>query len=241
MQAENCIDGRNLLIAMKLGERIQTAIKRVGTQKDFEKVSGIAVRTLSDYINDYSSPKVETLQKIADLTSTDLRWLIFGDDHIPSEQVASGVGVLLPQAADGMTPVPVFQVRASAGNGLAVLSQAVDDWFSVPQDFLTRLVGQGARVGAMQAVGDSMEPNIRDGDLMLVRFDISRIREDGVYVVSYDGEIRVKRLTVNMGEVVLSSDNPRYKDQRIARAEADERLIVHGMVFWTGGVIRAGR
>lgn len=86
-----------------------------------------------------------------------------------------------------------------------------------------------------------MEPGIRDGDLMIVRFDIDRIRDDGVYVISYDGDIRVKRLTVNLGEVILSSDNPRYQDQRIKRTEADERLIVHGQVFWSGGAIRAGR
>lgn len=86
-----------------------------------------------------------------------------------------------------------------------------------------------------------MEPTIRDGDLMLVRFDIDRIVNDGVYVVAYDGDIRVKRLTVNLGQIILSSDNERHRDQLIPRSEADERLIVHGMVFWAGGAIRGGR
>lgn len=224
-----------------LGDRIKIAAKAVGGQTKLAELLPVSPTTMGAYITGKTSPQVEVVERIANLTGRSARWLLFGDDHIASEQVAAGLSPIRPAVEAGMVPVPVFQVQASAGNGLAVLSQAVDDYFSLPSDWLSRHVGPNARVGVMQAVGDSMEPNIRDGDLMLVRFDISSIREDGVYVVSYDGEIRVKRLTVNLGEVVLSSDNPRYRDQRVPRIEADERLVVHGMVFWTGGVIRAGR
>jgi phage repressor protein C with HTH and peptisase S24 domain len=192
-----------------------------------------------------TNPRVDMAAKIATRLDVSLGWLVGIDDHIPSETVASQLGqrsfgteLSVPPSHVG---VPLFSARAAAGNGRAVLSQDVDDYFSLSRDWLYRLVPHGTRVGVMQCDGDSMEPTIRDGDLMIVRFDIDKIRNDGVYVISYEGEIRVKRLTIHLGEVVLSSDNDRYAAERIKREVAEQHLIIHGIVFWSGGSIRAGR
>jgi phage repressor protein C with HTH and peptisase S24 domain len=202
---------------------------------------GVKETTLKSWFAD-ATPSFDMAAKVAKAYGKSLDWLYgYEDGHIPSEQIgfSEGQSTFVPAPTTTHIAAAFFEARASAGNGLAVLSQSVEEHFSLPRDWLARLVPANTPIGLMQAVGHSMEPTIRDGDVMIVRFDIDHIKNDGIYIVSYDGEIRVKRLTVNLGEVVLTSDNERHADQIIPRTQADERLKVHGLVFWAGGTLRS--
>lgn len=64
---------------------------------------------------------------------------------------------------------------------------------------------------ALRVTGDSMIPNMYDGDLIVIN-TVSTTPKDGVpFLVSYEGEIVVKRLVRDDGLWWLTSDNP---DQR---------------------------
>lgn len=104
--------------------------------------------------------------------------------------------------------------------------------------WLSRYVPPNTPVSMIEVTGDSMEPTLRDGDILLVRHDIERddIARGGVFVLAVDGYIMVKRLQVGpKGELWVLSDNERYKPITVPADELADRVIPHARVFWSGG------
>jgi len=58
--------------------------------------------------------------------------------------------------------IPRCAIHASAGGGSVVLSEEVEDYFTVSHDCLSNYLPKGAKGGIIEARGDSMEPTIAD-------------------------------------------------------------------------------
>ena len=87
----------------------------------------------------------------------------------------------------------------------------------------------------LTAKGDSMEPTIRDGDVLLVDTSIDSLINHGIYVLVYAGLVLVKRVTKRMdGSVLIRSDNREAYDDEIVAADATHDLIIAGRVMWFG-------
>lgn len=67
----------------------------------------------------------------------------------------------------------------------------------------------------LRVCGDSMEPNIRNGDLVLME-KTSGLGTDGkIYAVTLNGESTLKRVFVRGKTVELRADNPSYQPYKI--------------------------
>lgn len=67
------------------------------------------------------------------------------------------------------------------------------------------------RMLAMRVTGDSMIPNMYDGDLIVINTEQTTPKQGVAFLASYEGEVVVKRLVRDDGLWWLTSDNP---DQR---------------------------
>ncbi|WPY94712.1 S24 family peptidase [Limimaricola variabilis] len=82
--------------------------------------------------------------------------------------------------------------------------------------------------------GDSMEPGLSDGDLVLLDRGERPFVNSRVYgLVDIDGEIRVKRVEkVGGGQILLRSDNPTFETE--VRGPEDARHVkIIGRVVWS--------
>lgn len=71
---------------MGIGQRIQTTADAVGTQQKLADAVNVSLRTMSSYINESSSPKLDMLEEIAQIGGVSLEWLVFGEGAaIPTE------------------------------------------------------------------------------------------------------------------------------------------------------------
>jgi phage repressor protein C with HTH and peptisase S24 domain len=87
------------------------------------------------------------------------------------------------------------------------------------------------------AVGESMEPAIRSGDLLLLDTTDRRFRNFGIYVIEVRGERLVKRVQRKFdGSLILISDNGLYQPESIPADLAKEVQVV-GRVIWRGGQV----
>lgn len=234
---------RIFAIAMSdIGQRIKEAADKVGGLNRLAEITGIARRTLGDYTSGATEPKSTALASIARATDTDLNWLL-RDDYPVGLGLSPGSG----RFVSDQVMLPQYDVQASAGSGALVVSPDVSEYFAVGRDWLRRnLPGwapSNAVVGVLEGSGDSMEPTIRDGDLIMVVQDVDwRIVErGGVFVFSLDHDrLLLKRLEVMInGDLSIISDNKNYATQTIPMADIQHRIIVHGQVFFVGGKPRS--
>ena len=70
--------------------------------------------------------------------------------------------------------------------------------------------------------GRSMEPTMRDGDILMVDKSIEP-KINSVVIAAVNGEMTVKRLTEVNGKLTLSADNPKYPTVNVE--DFDESMI----------------
>ena len=71
--------------------------------------------------------------------------------------------------------------------------------------------------------GRSMEPHMRDGDVLMVNKSIEP-KVGKVVIAAINGEMTVKRLSVVDGQMTLTADNPNYPDVRVG--DFDKSMIL---------------
>lgn len=81
------------------------------------------------------------------------------------------------------------------------------------------------------ASGDSMEPTFVDGSVLMVDRGVSTIKLDGVYVLSKQDQLFVKRVQRHLdGTMTIKSDNPSYSPTTLKEVDAS-KLTVLGRVL----------
>ena len=134
------------------------------------------------------------------------------------------------QDAARMRPRPFARdMLAAAGHGAPVFDESNELQIAIADDALASWAKPDAIV-FIRAVGDSMLPTVRDGDLLAV--DSTRLDPlDGqVFVVYTDAGLVVKRLRKGAGNRWrLTSDNGAYEARPITQGD---RIV--GQVAWTG-------
>lgn len=102
--------------------------------------------------------------------------------------------------------VPILDQGLSAGKGQLLPD---DDnpigYIAVPKE----LKRYGNKLAAIYVNGDSMEPTLQRGDLVVC--DSCGWDGDGIYALRMDGCGYVKRLARKPGKLVVISDNPKYE------------------------------
>lgn len=141
-------------------------------------------------------------------------------------------------AEKAMVLLPRLDVEAAAGAGAVVASEQVAEMVAFSAAWLRerQITPRSARI--LTARGDSMEPTIRNGDLLIVDTAIEMAVDNGIYCIAYNGLLLVKRLFVmRAGGLVISSDNKLAgRDEEIPPHEVPD-LHIAGRVMWYGRTI----
>ena len=123
----------------------------------------------------------------------------------------------------------------SAGPGLTPTDQ-VDFQLAFRNDWLEKYGGVNQLV-ALEVEGDSMAPELKEKDVVLINKNIKEVRlGGGMYAIKWKGNILVKRLQVNpqTGTVLIKSDNPSYET---LETNLDD-IEIEGKIIWFGREIR---
>lgn len=204
--------------------------------REFARLTGIGNTTLQKYL-DGAVPGLDKAQQIAAACEVSLEWLATGSEPAG---IAAQIALPAEALAGGMVPVPLLEVRPSAGAGALV--ERVDDGpgaelVAFREDWLRRIGVSPRHARLMVCQGDSMHDTISDGDLMIVDVGVREIVDSGIYVLVYAGLVIVKRIQILRDRsVVLKSDNPRYEPETVPAHDLPE-LIIEGRVRWAGGSI----
>lgn len=168
---------------------------------------------------------IENLIRIADTLDLEL---YLGPKRFPANQP--------DDLADDEEFVKVnrYDVKLSAGNG----SSGHNEEPMAPIAFRANWMRDHGLVASSCCVvsikGDSMEPALRDGDLVLVDQTPRPITNMGIYAFSeLSGDVRVKRLEKTADHLIIKSDNPIFTTSVLPKNETDGLRII-GKVIWAG-------
>lgn len=202
-------------------KRIKEKLNEKGkTQEWLCRETGMDLQSMRNRIYKERFPSIEEALKILSVFNTTAE-AFFGisADKLPD---FSDKDVML---------IPVMEQAFSAGHGQFVPdSEEVKEYISVPNN-LRKL---GNKFAASRVRGDSMEPTLFDGDIIICDMD-GYDGTDGVYAIIYKGNGFVKRLQRISEGVRIISDNHFY-DTMFESAESEDfrvigkvRSVMHNM------------
>ena len=201
--------------------RLRECRERAGMSQKFVALSlGVKPPSVSNWESGKTNPSQENLQQLADLYGVTTDYLLGRSDGAKVQQ-AIPAATIYP-AGDFSAVRILGSVRCGAG-GLALMEFDGYEFADVrnPEEYFW-----------LRVTGDSMEPDIREGQLALVHIQ-SDVESSELAVVVVDGEEgMLKKVIKRDGAVILQSFNPRV-EPRIFTGESLNRLRIVGKVVET--------
>lgn len=198
---------------MKFGEALKSARKAKNyKQTELAKLCHVSQGTIANWEAGARTPDAETIAMVADILGVTVDSLIREPGAKPA-----GNAKIMPEEFIRM--VPVFE-SVSAGFGIGAENRIVD---FIP--LFIQSDTEASRTICVRVCGDSMHPQIQDGDLVQVLKQ--ETAETGDIVVILDGDNGyVKRFIHGKNGVVLESFNTAYPPMKFTREESNDLRIV---------------
>ena len=196
---------------MKLDELLSILYKRVGiavNQSMLADALGITRQTISNRIKNESEVTVSELKKVEEFFNISM----FGE---------------MP---DDITYIDYYtDVFASCGDGSIVFSSE-----KTKLPISTSMISGYSKsklYSMINATGNSMAPTIDNGDKLIVEhWSGNQIQDNKIYVFCYNGEFFVKRLSKNLDEIIIKSDNPEYRVRTIGGKSIMDLILIGKIV-----------
>ena len=215
--------------------RLDQAIAQSGGPSAVARRAEMYLGTLNRYRAGRELPS-SALVSLARATGVRLEWLATGEGPMQQDQPV----VTAPAAPPGYVLLPLVEARAAAGNHGGLSSDHIVDFIAFSEAYLRQTLRRKPQnLALLTASGDSMDPTIRDGDLLLVDTSARRIEGSRIYVLAIGGALLVKRIQLRLdGSVVVKSDNAVYETE-VVPADQTSALKVIGEVIWQAGPVRS--
>ncbi len=126
--------------------------------------------------------------------------------------------------------IPKVTARLSAGGGSFEVGSDIKGYYSFRSDWLNQK-GVPGKMVLMDIFGDSMEPELKDGDTVLIDESQGNIIAGAVYAVGVDDTIMVKRVEKHPNKLVLLSTNRDYSPVYLRNDDVNTIRII-GKVIW---------
>lgn len=130
--------------------------------------------------------------------------------------------------------LPIYnEIQASAGPGATVpATEQADGVVAFARPFLRDLGATPDRCSIIWARGDSMQPTIPDGSILVVDCSQTDVVNGCIYVLNVDDDLLVKRVRRRLDATIeIVSDNSMYPPESL-RAEQLRHLRVVGRVVY---------
>ena len=226
MATKNFYSAREIL---QITERIEEFRERLHLSKsDFCARIGFPVKTYAHIAGRrHSKPSAELLAAIAAHLDVNLHWLLTGD-------AAGGQAGRVEVQGEHLVLIPFYDVQASAGSGSLVQQERVRGRLAFRADWVHgELKVAPESLALITATGDSMQPTIGHGDLLLLNVHETAVTGDAIYALQMQDVLLIKRVQLLVdGTLVIRSDNPAYAEQRVRLEEGASPRIV-GRVVWS--------
>ena len=213
---------------MNIAEEIRNIRRKTEkTQKEFAELLNIPQTTWASYEAGKANPPLKILIRLAEMgypikglttgVVSDMKDAgIISNAEIKERQAKLG-GFPVDMNIKDLPPItkiidnggfviPILDQSLSAGKGqLLPDSDVSTGYIAVPKE----LKRYGNNLTALYVNGDSMEPTLQRGDLIVC--DSCGWDGEGIYALRMDGCGYVKRLARKPGKIVVISDNPKYE------------------------------
>lgn len=241
-------------------DRILVRMKELGlSQGEVAKATGAARSTVHGWLNNVAQPSGQRLLLLATTLKTTAEWILNGESPTQSQTLGTMTQSQSGQSQQGFygaevigwaegDPVPegyvavdyYDEIHVSAGDGYLNSEQYTPRKYLLSLDLIKECDVDSSQAQVIPVHGDSMAPELKDGQLISIDRSAKRIIDSEIYAFCVDGHTKIKYLFNWNDEgkggfkaVSRNEDKLRFPDEYYspARIEA-EKVYVIGQYWW---------
>ena len=186
-------------------------IERGITQEQLAALLKVSRSTIGMYETGSREPDFETIEAIADIFNVDMDYLMGRSTVERKNPVATS-----PIPA-GFQPLPKMRKIPRVGRiacGEPILAEEnIEDYDATPEEWHADFT--------LLCRGDSMEPKIKDGDVVAIRTQ-PQVENGEIAAVRIGDEATLKRVYCNGSTVILQAENPTFPPLVYSGQEAED-------------------
>ena len=207
-------------------ERLDEAMRiRDISAAELSRISKVNEGAISQYRAGKYKASQRSLDKLARALNVSIPWLMGAD--VPMTDEPSVPSLPSPAITEDTVTFPVITSVAAHYDGVSIDESAAGEKIEVPRAYL-----KGRKADdfcAMRVRGDSMYPDFRNGDIVLVLKQSTMNHSGEIGVISYgDDEMTIKRINYVDGEdwLELVPLNNLYPPKRIEGVDLESCHII---------------
>ena len=213
------------------------------SQRALARIADVKAPSVSAWLNG-TTLKINSVaaKKISDELNVSLSWLIDGkgdpDPQLQTVKIYDDTDLANAEAQD-VVFIPEYDISFGCGAGRTPTweEEHTVQQRAYPLSFFQKKHVNPKRCMFCYIEGDSMEPTLYDGDVVLI--DTSQktdIISGKVYAFRFEDHLRIKRLYRNLkGDITVRSDNPDYGDDVFHHDDEDLDIALIGRVIDRSG------
>ena len=190
------------------------------SQAALARASGIPQPTINRILKGTGKkgPETNTLQRLAAACNVNFRWLHEGvgprERSKAEEDPAEFPGAMrvVSREATHQATISIRKVELKLSAGITGYQTEPDrrdgGMWELPRRWIEKEGLTPERLLAIDVKGESMEPTLYAGDVVVINTADSKPVNGLVYAINYEGEAVIKRLVREGGQWYLVSDNP---------------------------------
>lgn len=178
-------------------------------QRELSEYLKVAPSTISMYENGQREPNFEVLEVLADFFNVDMNYLLGKTDKTTKLIIDKPQGLKIPVLGTVAAGIPISAV------------EDILDYEEVPQSW----ENQGEFFG-LRIKGDSMQPKMDDGDVVIVRQQSDANSGDTVIALVNGDDATCKKLQKTENGIMLVSTNPNYLPMFFTKEEIVTKPVV---------------
>ena len=173
------------------------------TQKDMADFLGISRQAYANYETGNREPDLTTLKRIAEYFNVSVDFIVDNETE--------------PTQNKG-TRIPVYG-NVAAGIPIEAITD-IEDYEEIPEE-----LSRTGKFAALKIKGDSMEPKISDGDVVIVKLQESVDNGEIAIVMVNGDDATCKKIKMTPEGVMLISTNPDYEPMFYSNREIEEKPV----------------
>ena len=148
----------------------------------------------------------------------------FSDDEI--KMLEKSFNVIFPLPDSDKIKIDYYpDVLVSCGNGIYFLGETKEQ-MTVPKK-LIKGYSDSYKYVIVTAFSDSMQPEIKPNDLLIVRMiEMENIIDNHIYIFCHDEKLYCKYLSDNVGQVIIKSANHEYPTRYLEKEQLEDFRLV---------------
>ncbi len=219
----------------ELQTELQTLTTTKITQVDFAKALGTTKANISLRMKNGSEATLEETRKIITHLNINgahkvINKLLAKQNRLIVDDIKEEAMPAIVEENEATVDMAYYEdVYGSCGSGSFVFSESTKI-IQVPKNIILSYSGFKT-YSVVNASGDSMQPHILDKDRLIVEhWNGEQITDNKVYIFRFNDQIFIKRLVLNLDQIVVKSDNKEYQTRYIEATAADNFQIIGKIV-----------